>query len=125
MNEIKNGIFHSVPYVLDHSKQIYGKFHYYFQPSVKYANFPSCSGSDWGTRYWDHYSRLEKVKKYWDPANTFHHCHSVGSSNNTCCPDYESNQYSNKNKNKNKNNNNNKQILSSDCMKFLFNLNAN
>ena len=81
-------------------------FYFYFQkPSLKYANFPSCSESDWGPRYWNDYARLQNVKKYWDPANTFNHCHSVGSSNNTCCPDYDSNNYNNNNNN----NNNNKQ----------------
>ena len=76
----------------------------------KYANFPSCSGavvntehdimrimmthsliaeSDWGERYWDNYSQLKTMKTYWDPANVFNHCHSVGSTDNTCCPDYQ------------------------------------
>ena len=54
----------------------------------KYANFPSCSESDWATRYWRNYtqenwqklkkelifSQLEDIKKAWDPTNTFHHC---------------------------------------------------
>jgi len=65
----------------------------------KYANFPSCSESDWGPRYWENYGLLQNVKKYWDPANTFHHCHSVGSTDNTCCPDYSNNHYSNNNNN--------------------------
>jgi len=56
----------------------------------KYANFPSCSESDWGERYWENYSQLKTMKTYWDPANVFNHCHSVGSTDNTCCPDYQS-----------------------------------
>ena len=59
----------------------------------KYANFPSCSESDWGPRYWANYPQLETIKRYWDPDNTFHHCHSVGSQDNRCCPDYSSGQY--------------------------------
>merc|ERR1711936_1248104 len=45
----------------------------------KYANFPSCSESDWASRYWRNYTQLEDIKKTWDPTNTFHHCQSVGS----------------------------------------------
>merc|ERR1712098_441909 len=55
----------------------------------KYANFPSCSESDWGERYWENYSQLQTIKNTWDPNNVFNHCHSVGSNNNTCCPDFE------------------------------------
>jgi len=55
----------------------------------KYANFPSCSESDWGERYWENYSKLQTMKNTWDPNNVFNHCHSVGSTNNTCCPDFE------------------------------------
>ena len=46
--------------------------------------------SDWGVRYWEDYSNLQSIKNYWDPSNTFNHCHSVGSTDNTCCPDYQS-----------------------------------
>ena len=55
----------------------------------KYANFPSCSESDWGVRYWADYDQLQTIKQTWDPDNTFHHCHSVGSTDNTCCPDFQ------------------------------------
>lgn len=55
----------------------------------KYANFPSCSESDWGVRYWENYSQLQTIKRTWDPRNVFNHCHSVGSTDNTCCPDYQ------------------------------------
>jgi len=58
----------------------------------KYANFPSCSESDWGVRYWDNYSQLQTIKRTWDPRNVFNHCHSVGSTDNTCCPDYQANR---------------------------------
>jgi len=54
----------------------------------KYANFPSCSETDWATRYWRNYTQLLDIKNTWDPSNTFHHCQSVGSTDNTCCPDY-------------------------------------
>jgi len=55
----------------------------------KYANFPSCSESDWASRYWRNYTQLEDIKKTWDPTNTFHHCQSVGSTDNSCCPAYD------------------------------------
>ena len=45
--------------------------------------------SDWGERYWENYSKLQTMKNTWDPNNVFNHCHSVGSTNNTCCPDFE------------------------------------
>jgi len=39
---------------------------------TKYANFPSCSSSDWASRYWGSSSgRLEAIKEEWDPCNTF------------------------------------------------------
>merc|ERR1719474_2608470 len=31
----------------------------------KYANFPSCSESDWATRYWRNYTQLEDIKRTW------------------------------------------------------------
>lgn len=55
----------------------------------KYANFPSCSEADWAERYWRNYSQLLDIKKNWDPSNTFHHCQSVGSTDNSCCPDFK------------------------------------
>jgi len=55
----------------------------------KYANFPSCSESDWATRYWRNYTQLLDIKNTWDPTNQFHHCQSVGSTDISCCPDYE------------------------------------
>jgi hypothetical protein len=55
----------------------------------KYANFPSCSESDWATRYWRNYTQLLDIKNTWDPANQFHHCQSVGSTDNSCCPHYD------------------------------------
>ena len=45
--------------------------------------------SDWGVRYWENYSQLQTIKRTWDPRNVFNHCHSVGSTDNTCCPDYQ------------------------------------
>jgi len=56
----------------------------------KYANFPSCSSSDWSTRYWGQsFSQLQEIKEEWDPCNIFNHCQSVGtttSSGSCCCP---------------------------------------
>jgi len=56
----------------------------------KYANFPSCSASDWATRYWGQsFSQLQEIKEEWDPCNIFNHCQSVGttsSSGSCCCP---------------------------------------
>jgi len=54
----------------------------------KYANFPSCSESDWATRYWRNYTQLLDIKNTWDPTDQFHHCQSVGSTSTTCCPEY-------------------------------------
>ena len=55
----------------------------------KYANFPSCSESDWAVRYWRNYTQLLDIKTTWDPANQFHHCQSVGSTDIFCCPEYD------------------------------------
>merc|ERR1712123_77581 len=55
----------------------------------KYANFPSCSESDWATRYWRNYTQLLDIKATWDPANQFNHCQSVGSTDISCCPAYD------------------------------------
>ena len=71
----------------------------------QYANTPSCDrglpfGLDWhlfgalefnqnfsGERYWgSHYPRLTRIKAAWDPDNVFHHCHSVASTAQQCCP---------------------------------------
>merc|ERR1712110_11103 len=61
------------------------------EPSYsKYANFPSCSSSDWASRYWGQsFSQLQEIKDEWDPCNIFNHCQSVGtttSSGSCCCP---------------------------------------
>ena len=56
---------------------------------IQYMNTPSCDkdGDPFYTRYWgQNYDRLLKIKNYWDPGNVFHHCHSVGSTSNDCCP---------------------------------------
>merc|ERR1711970_364932 len=55
----------------------------------KYVNFPSCSESDWATRYWRNYTQLLDIKAVWDPSNQFHHCQSVGSTDTACCPHYD------------------------------------
>merc|ERR1711910_298739 len=40
----------------------------------KYANFPSCSSSDWASRYWGQsFSQLQEIKDEWDPGNIFDH----------------------------------------------------
>ena len=40
-----------------------------------------------GERYWgSHYPRLTRIKAAWDPDNVFHHCHSVASTAQQCCP---------------------------------------
>jgi len=52
----------------------------------KYLNWPSCDSTDWALRYWEDYPRLLKIKEFWDPGNMFHHCQSVGSTDNSCCP---------------------------------------
>jgi len=52
----------------------------------KYLNWPSCDSEDWMFRYWEDYPRLLRIKMFWDPANMFNHCQSVGSKDNSCCP---------------------------------------
>ena len=53
----------------------------------QYGNTPSCEPIDFGSRYWgSHYPRLTRIKKIWDPRNIFNHCHSVGSTEQFCCP---------------------------------------
>ena len=53
----------------------------------QYGNTPSCEEIDFGPRYWgSHYPRLLRIKKIWDPTNVFNHCHSVGSTDQHCCP---------------------------------------
>ena len=53
----------------------------------QYGNTPSCENIDFGARYWgDNYPRLLQIKRAWDPDNVFHHCQSVGSTDQNCCP---------------------------------------
>ena len=70
----------------------------------QYANTPSCDrglpfglrphflvafeqANFSGERYWgSHYPRLTRIKAAWDPDNVFHHCHSVASTAQQCCP---------------------------------------
>eukprot|EP00092_Neocalanus_flemingeri_P022800 GFUD01024724.1.p1 GENE.GFUD01024724.1~~GFUD01024724.1.p1 ORF type:complete len:607 (-),score=100.10 GFUD01024724.1:109-1884(-) len=53
----------------------------------QYPNTPSCEDIDFGVRYWgSHYPQLLRIKSAWDPDNVFHHCHSVGSAEQYCCP---------------------------------------
>ena len=53
----------------------------------QYGNTPSCEKIDFGERYWgSNYPRLLRIKQAWDPSNVFNHCHSVGSTEQNCCP---------------------------------------
>ena len=53
----------------------------------QYSNTPSCENIDFALRYWGAaYPRLLRIKEAWDPYNVFHHCHSVGSTTQDCCP---------------------------------------
>ncbi|XP_023931516.1 FAD-linked oxidoreductase ZEB1-like [Lingula anatina] len=51
-----------------------------------YYNEPSSRLSNWRTQYWGtKYSRLEGVKKTWDPNSRFTCCHCVGSDGDAHC----------------------------------------
>jgi len=53
----------------------------------QYGNTPSCEKINFGERYWgSNYPRLLRIKSAWDPTNVFNHCHSVGSTEQNCCP---------------------------------------
>ncbi len=56
----------------------------------QYMNTPSChngNGKKFYKRYWnENYDRLMRIKRIWDPDNVFNHCHSLGSTNEECCP---------------------------------------
>ena len=53
----------------------------------QYGNTPSCETIDFARRYWGAgYPRLLRIKQAWDPDNVFNHCHSVGSTEQNCCP---------------------------------------
>ena len=53
----------------------------------QYGNTPSCETIDFAQRYWGAgYPRLLRIKQAWDPDNVFNHCHSVGSTEQNCCP---------------------------------------
>ena len=54
----------------------------------QYVNTPSCQGgAGWHQRYFgqQNYDKLLGLKALWDPANIFHYCQTVGSTNHTCC----------------------------------------
>jgi len=43
---------------------------------------------NFGNRFWGNsYGRLLEIKKFWDPQNVFHHCFSIGSTDEKCCLD--------------------------------------
>ena len=65
---------------------------------TQYLNTPTCDyRGDFGNRYWGlkSYPGLLQSKQYWDPDNVFHFCQSVGSTDESCCPQlkYEHNTY--------------------------------
>ena len=56
---------------------------------TQYLNTPTCDvRGDFGNRYWGlhSYPKLLNSKTYWDPDNVFHFCQSVGSTDESCCP---------------------------------------
>jgi hypothetical protein len=56
---------------------------------TQYLNTPTCDvRGDFGNRFWglNSYPKLLESKKYWDPDNVFHFCQSVGSTDESCCP---------------------------------------
>ena len=57
---------------------------------TQYYNTPSCDAKSkkFNQRYWSETNNvlLRNAKNYWDPENVFHHCHSVGSKIENCCP---------------------------------------
>ena len=65
----------------------------YGETPRQYVNSPAgCRESqifpNFGDRFWGQsYPRLLKIKEFWDPKNVFHHCFSVGSSDEKCCID--------------------------------------
>jgi len=57
-----------------------------FLQSKKYRLTASLTYFFSAFRYWgDNYPKLLAIKEKWDPENTFHHCHSVGSQEEHCC----------------------------------------
>ena len=57
---------------------------------TQYYNTPSCDSKSkkFNQRYWSEKNNilLQNAKRHWDPQNMFHHCHSVGSTIENCCP---------------------------------------
>ena len=57
---------------------------------TQYYNTPSCDSKlkKFNQRYWSEKNNilLQSAKQHWDPKNIFHHCHSVGSKIENCCP---------------------------------------
>ena len=54
----------------------------------QYYNTPSCDGQDFKSKLFPggSYQWLLRTKEFWDPDNMFHHCFSVGSTEENCCP---------------------------------------
>lgn len=67
----------------------------YGDTPTQYLNTPTCDyRGDFGNRYWglSSYPKLLESKSYWDPDNVFHFCQSVGSNDESCCPQVQSQQ---------------------------------
>ena len=56
---------------------------------TQYANTPSCDKkTGFSERYFSPgiYEKLLATKWHWDPENKFNHCQSIGSTDESCCP---------------------------------------
>lgn len=78
------------PHVLrDIKEELVKRALYQGDTPTQYLNTPTCDyRGDFGNRYWGtkNYPPLLESKQYWDPDNVFHFCQSVGSNDESCCP---------------------------------------
>ena len=52
----------------------------------QFPNFPTCSKTPFQKRFFGHnYDRLLKIKRRWDPDNTFKQCLGIGGDDQHCC----------------------------------------